>query len=74
MRFPAIEFVALHGRKLAVAAGLVVGLMAGLHVTLSGFGALVVVPASMLCGLVCWGLARLGAEVIELLAEALMPH
>lgn len=74
MRFPAIEFVALHGRKLAVAVGFFVGLMAGLHVTLSGFGALIVVPASMICGLVGWGLARLGAEVIELIAETLMPH
>lgn len=74
MRFPAIEFVALHGRKLAVGIGLVVGLLASLHVTLGGFSALVVVPVAMIAGLAAWGLARLGAELIELIAEALMPH
>lgn len=74
MRFPAIEFVALHGRKLAVGIGLVLGLLTGLQITLAGFPALVVVPVAMIAGLAAWGLARLGAEVVELLAEALMPH
>jgi hypothetical protein len=74
MRFPAIEFVALHGRKLAVGVGFLVGLLAGLHVTLSGLSAWVVVAASMIVGLAAWGLARIGAEIVELIAETLMPH
>lgn len=74
MRYPAIEFVALHGRKLAVAVGAVAALLAAIHVTLSGFGAIPTVLAAMLAGAVGWGLARVGAELVELIAETLMPH
>ncbi len=73
MRYPAVEFVALHGRKLSVVIGLLAGLLAGLHVTLSGFGSLLVVAVAMLSGLAVWGLARLGAELVELIAEGLLP-
>ncbi|MBU6188551.1 MAG: hypothetical protein KGR68_04480 [Betaproteobacteria bacterium] len=74
MRYPAIEFVALHGRKLAVAVGALAALLAALHVTLSGFGPVATVIAGMASGAAGWALARVGAEIVELIAETLMPH
>ena len=74
MRYPAIEFVALHGRKLAVAVGALAALLAVLHVTLSGFGPVATVIAGMAAGAAGWALARVGAEIVELIAETLMPH
>lgn len=74
MRYPAIEFVALHGRKLSVAVGAVAALLVAVSLTVSGFGAIATVIAAMLAGLVGWGLSRVGAEVVELIAETLMPH
>lgn len=74
MRYPAIEFVALHGRKLAVAVGALAALLAAVHVTLSGFGPFVTVIASVAAGAAGWALARVGAEIVELIAETLMPH
>lgn len=74
MRYPAIEFVALHGRKLAVAVGALAALLAALHVTLSGFGPIATVIAGVAVGAAGWALARVGAEIVELIAETLMPH
>jgi hypothetical protein len=74
MRYPAIEFVALHGRKLAVAVGALAALLAALHVTLSGFGPAATVVAGVVSGAAGWALARVGAEIVELIAETLMPH
>jgi ribosomal protein S11 len=74
MRYPAIEFVALHGRKLAVAVGALAALLAALHVTLSGFGPIAPVIAGVAAGAAGWALARVGAEIVELIAETLMPH
>ena len=74
MRYPAIEFVALHGRKLSVALGGVAALLVAIAVTLSGVGAIATVIGAMVAGLGVWGLARVGAEVVELIAETLMPH
>jgi len=74
MRYPAIEFVALHGRKIAVAVGALAALLAALHVTLSGFGSVATVMAGVVAGAAGWALARVGAEIVELIAETLMPH
>jgi len=74
MRYPAIEFVALHGRKLAIGVGATAALLAAVLVTLSGFGAIATVIAGLVAGAAGWGLSRVGAEVVELIAETLMPH
>ncbi len=74
MRYPAIEFVALHGRKLALGIGAAAALLAAALMALSGFGPLVTVVASLVAAAAGWGLSRVGAEVVELIAETLMPH
>ena len=50
MRYPAIEFVALHGRKIAIAVGALAALLAAVHVTLSGFGPFATVIAGVAAG------------------------
>lgn len=74
MRYPAIEFVALHGRKLAVGIGAAAALLTAVLTTLSGFGPVATVIASLVAAAAGWGLSRVGAEVVELIAETLMPH
>lgn len=74
MRYPAIEFVALHGRKLAVGIGTAAALLTAVLMSLSGFGPVATVIASPATAAAGWGLSRVGAEVVELIAETLMPH
>ena len=74
MRYPAIEFVGLHGRKLAVGIGFVVGLLAAVHVTVAGLGPVLAVLSAVVAGLAGWGVSRVCAELVEVIAETLLPR
>jgi hypothetical protein len=70
--YPAVELTARHGRKASVGIGVVLALLAiGLYAAGGSLPALA-------CGLVlagaAWALARLGAEIVEVVAETLLPR
>ncbi len=70
--YPAITLVARHGRRAAIAIGVLVFLI-GLLSALNAGG---VVPLMMAAvnAVIAWGLARLAAELIEVIAETLLPR
>jgi len=70
--YPAVLFVAAHGRRLALAAGLLAALLS-LACLVAGGG-----PAGAAVGLVfavvVWGGLRLLGELVEVVAETLLPR
>lgn len=73
MRYPLVEFVALNGRKLALALGFASGLLAAVLSTLVGAGPVLVTVLAVLAAGVVWGGSRLVAEIVELIAETKLP-
>ena len=70
--YPAILFFARHGRNLAVALGVLLALAAGVLFA-AGAGTVVLVGGLGLA-LLTWGVVRVGAEVVEVVAETLLPR
>lgn len=70
--YPAVLVMANHGRRIALAAGVVLALIA---LALFGFGRN---PATLAVGLVVavvvWAGLRLAAELVEVVAETLLPR
>jgi hypothetical protein len=70
--YPAVLFVARHGRRLALALSALVALTGIALFALTGsFGLLL---ASALLSGVAWAGTRLAAELIEVIAETLLPR
>ncbi|MBI2320111.1 MAG: hypothetical protein HYU75_24695 [Betaproteobacteria bacterium] len=70
--YPAVRFVARHGRALALAGAAV---LAGIG--LYGYyrtGAAEFLLGGAVCAAIGYGLLRVGAEVIEVIAETLLPR
>ena len=70
--YPAITLVARHGRRAAIAVGAIV-LVASLASALSVGGVLPLIIAAG-SGFMAWGAARLLAEIVEVVAETLLPR
>jgi hypothetical protein len=70
--YPAIIFITQHGRKLAVAlaAALLLASCTAWLLTRSPIGLIIGLPVAA----AAWGLMRLAAEVIEVVAETLLPR
>ena len=70
--YPAVLLMASHGRRIAIAAGIVLALLA---LVLFGVGRQ---PVTLVVGLsvalVVWAALRLAAELIEVVAETLLPR
>ena len=70
--YPTIRFLARHGRALALA-GAVVPAGIGLY----GYyrtGAVEFLLGGALCAVIGYGLLRVGAEIIEVIADTLLPR
>ncbi len=71
--YPAVTLIATKGRRLAIAAGVVIALA-----SLAVFFAALVGPAGLIAGLVAsgtvWAGLRLLAELVEVVAETLLPR
>jgi hypothetical protein len=70
--YPAIALAARHGRRAAIVIGLLV-LLASLVAAVRD-GGLIPIIAAFVWGLVAWALARLLAELIEVIADTLLPR
>ena len=70
--YPAVVFMATHGRRIALAIGILLGLTA-LACALLG-GGWVGVVAGLGGAVVAWAVVRLGAELVEVVAETLLPR
>ena len=70
--YPAVLLVATHGRAIAVAAAVLTALLA-LAVAMAGGGIVSAIVGVLLAGLVWAGLRLLG-ELVEVVAETLLPR
>lgn len=70
--YPAVLFMAGHGRRLALAAGVVCGLLALLLFALSREP--VALAAGLAFAVIVWAGLRLAAELVEVVAETLLPR
>jgi fructose-specific phosphotransferase system IIC component len=71
-KYPAIEFVAMHGRKLALVAGFVfgsIGIASGLMA-----GAITTIFYGLVAGLTTAMVLRVAVEVVEVVADTLLPR
>lgn len=71
-RYPAIEFLARHGRRLAwlvFAVIAVVGIACGWLV-----GNLAAIPVAVVLAALCGLVVRVGVEVVEVIADTLLPR
>ena len=71
-QYPAIEFIARNGRRVAWVAGAGLGVagMAAAFVQQSATHAAI----GLLAGVAAWGVLRVAAEVVEVVAETLLPR
>ena len=70
--YPAVLLMAGHGRRIALAAGILVALVA-LGLFAAGFGPAVLVTGLLAAGM-AWAGLRLAAELVEVVAETLLPR
>ncbi len=70
--YPAITLVARHGRRAAIPIGVLVFLM-GLISVWNASGVLPLVLAAV-AGVLGWAIARLLAELVEVIADTLLPR
>lgn len=70
--YPAITLVARHGRRAAIAFGVLVFLIGFVSAWNAG-GVLPLVMAAV-AGVVAWAIARLLAELVEVIADTLLPR
>jgi hypothetical protein len=70
--YPAVLLMASHGRRIAIGAGVALALLA---LVLFGVGRQpVTLVVGLLVALVVWAALRLAAELIEVVAETLLPR
>ncbi len=70
--YPAVQLVARHGRQLAIAVSAVIAIAS---VTALLFqGAVIVAIAGLVAAVAVWGFLRLLAEMVEVVAETLLPR
>ncbi len=70
--YPAIHFLVRHGHKLAIAVAAVIGL-GGIAAALTGWG-WVWFPAGLLLAPLSYLLFRSYAEIVQVIAETLLPR
>ncbi|MFN0303890.1 MAG: hypothetical protein ACKVQU_26460 [Burkholderiales bacterium] len=70
--YPAIALVARHGRRAAIAIG-VLALVWGLASAWRE-GGLLPLAYAIVASVVAWGIARLLAELVEVIADTLLPR
>jgi fumarate reductase flavoprotein subunit len=70
--YPAVVFFSAHGRRIAAAAAVAVAVATQIPAAL-GHGATWSIAGLALAAVV-WGIARLGAEVVEVVADTLLPR
>jgi hypothetical protein len=70
--YPAINVAARHGRRAAIAIGVLVALI--YLITGVREGGLIPILAAFVYGIVAWAVARLLAELIEVIADTLLPR
>ena len=71
-KYPALEFTAIHGRKLALAAGLVVVLIGIASGLMTGVSATILY--GLVGGLATTAVLRVAVEVVEVVADTLLPR
>lgn len=71
-RYPAIEFAARHGRRIAVVGALLFAL--GSVVCVLRGGPVLALAIGLPAALALFALLRLGAEMIEVIADTLLPR
>ena len=71
-KYPAVLFVARYGRRLALVVGVVIA-SAALVALIFGQPT-VVAAAGLIAAAAFWGLLRLLAEIVEVVAETLLPR
>lgn len=71
-RYPAIEFVSRWGRPGALISSVLVGLVTVICSLQAGN--MVGSVASVIGAVVLWGVLRVGAELIEVISETLLPQ
>jgi hypothetical protein len=70
--YPAVQLVARHGRNLAIFVGALIAI-AAVAALLFGAGASIV-AAGFIAAVATWGFLRLLAEIVEVVAETLLPR
>jgi len=70
--YPAVLLMAGHGRRIALVVGLLVAVLA-LGLFAAGFGPVLLVAGLVAAG-VAWAGLRLAAELVEVVAETLLPR
>ena len=70
--YPAVQLVARHGRQLALVVGAVVAIAAVMALLFQG--AVTVGIAGLVAAAAVWGFLRLLAEMVEVVAETLLPR
>jgi hypothetical protein len=71
-KYPAIKFTAMYGRKIALAAGLMVGLIGIASGLITGLSATILY--GLLGGLATAAVLRVAVEVVEVVADTLLPR
>jgi hypothetical protein len=71
-RYPAIEFIARHGRRVAIGCGCLTGLLFMVLGWQQESASLTII--GIVAGTFAWGVARVGVEVVEVVAETLLPR
>ena len=70
--YPAVLLVARHGRRLAIAVGAVIAIAAVVALLLGQ--PVAAAAAGLIAAVAVWGLLRLLAEIVEVVAETLLPR
>lgn len=71
-KYPAVLLVARYGRRLAIAVGAVIAIAAVVALLLGQ--PLAAAAAGIIAAVAVWGLLRLLAEIVEVVAETLLPR
>jgi len=71
-KYPAIKFTAMYGRKIALAAGLMVGLIGIASGLITGLNATIMFGIAG--GLATAAVLRVAVEVVEVVADTLLPR
>ncbi|WP_371439425.1 MULTISPECIES: hypothetical protein [Polaromonas] len=70
-RYPAIEIVVKHGHRLAMATAILISVFSYANFGVSG--SYLQLVAGMVLAVVTYGLLRVGAEIVEVVADTLLP-
>ena len=70
--YPAVQIVARHGRQIAIVVGGLIAVVAVMALLFQG--SVTVCIAGFVAAVAVWGFLRLLAEIVEVVAETLLPR